>query len=776
MMQRPFVLLLAGTCLASVGTQVQAADTSAPPELAVDLPAPVTTVSSQDIVVTAQKRTQVLLDVPQSITVVGGKALEAQHADSFEDYLKLVPGLQLNQDTPGAGRLILRGVNTGGVASTVGVYVDETPFGSSSGLVNGAVLAGDFDTFDVNRIEVLRGPQGTLYGASSLSGVLRFVTNAPSTDRFQLRGRGSLEDVKNGEMGWSTNLMFNAPITDDIAFRASGYYRKNPGFIDSIGTAGTDIVGFTHVSDVQKNINDSDSYGGRASLLVRPSANSSIRLTAISQDIKVDAPTIVEADPVTLKPLHGLSQSQFVPQKSDVAYRIYNATGEFDLGFADLTSSTSYGTQKQTLRIDLTFPLSGLVQAALGLPENDFIEGQHTNDKKFIQEVRLSKQTSFIDWLVGAYYTHEDGLIAQDFVALEPGTLTPLVLPPIFDLIGGLGFATIDSSYKELAGFADATFHITPQFDLELGGRYSHNKQKAHQVTGGALVSVPSDFVVKSSENVFTWSVAPKYKVNDHTTLYARVAKGFRPGGPNVLPPGSIDQDLATYDSDSIISYEAGVKAETADRRFSVDAAVFHIDWSDIQLLATDAASGFSFNSNGGKAKSDGFELTLAARPMPGLELSANAAYTNARLSEDVPADTAGRIPARKGDQLPFTPKFATALNADYQWAVGGNALAHFGGSWRHVSGQTASYDAVFRQTFNHQRHVDAYDVFDLNAGVDFGRFDVQAFVKNLGNSHGVTSTTGTTVFGAFSIFPGGAIGTGIITPRTVGLSVGFDY
>jgi outer membrane receptor protein involved in Fe transport len=776
MMQRPFVLLLAGTCLASVGTQVQAADTSAPPELAVDVPAPVTTVSSQDIVVTAQKRTQVLLDVPQSITVVGGKALEAQHADSFEDYLKLVPGLQLNQDTPGAGRLILRGVNTGGVASTVGVYVDETPFGSSSGLVNGAVLAGDFDTFDVNRIEVLRGPQGTLYGASSLSGVLRFVTNAPSTDRFQVRGRASLEDVKNGEMGWSTNLMFNAPITDDIAFRASGYYRKNPGFIDSIGTAGTDIVGFTHVSDVQKNINDSDSYGGRASLLVRPSANSSIRLTAISQDIKVDAPTIVEADPVTLKPLHGLSQSQFVPQKSDVAYRIYNATGEFDLGFADLTSSTSYGTQKQTLRIDLTFPLSGLVQAALGLPENDFIEGQHTNDKKFTQEVRLSKQTSFIDWLVGAYYTHEEGLIAQDFVALEPGTLTPLVLPPIFDLIGGLGFATIDSSYKELAGFADATFHITPQFDLELGGRYSHNKQKAHQVTGGALVSVPSDFVVKSSENVFTWSVAPKYKVNDHTTLYARVAKGFRPGGPNVLPPGSIDQDLATYDSDSIISYEAGVKAETADRRFSVDAAVFHIDWSDIQLLATDAASGFSFNSNGGKAKSDGFELTLAARPMPGLELSANAAYTNARLSEDVPADTAGRIPARKGDQLPFTPKFATALNADYQWAVGGNALAHFGGSWRHVSGQTASYDAVFRQTFNHQRHVDSYDVFDLNAGVDFGRFDVQAFVKNLGNSHGVTSTTGTTVFGAFSIFPGGAIGTGIITPRTVGLSVGFDY
>jgi outer membrane receptor protein involved in Fe transport len=774
-------LWLAGSSLAALGTAAQANDAVAAPAPTIETEqaVPVTTVGSQDIVVTAQKRAQVLLDVPQSVTVVSGKTLEGQHASSFEDYLKLVPGLQLNQDTPGQGRLILRGINTGGVASTVGVYVDETPFGSSSGLVNGAVLAGDFDTFDVNRIEVLRGPQGTLYGASSLSGVLRFVTNAPSTDRLMVHGRASLEDVAGGDLGWSTNLMLNAPITDTIAFRASGYYRKNPGFIDSIGTAGTDIVGFTHVSDIQRNINDSDSYGGRASLLFRPSANSSIRLTAISQDIKVDAPTIIEADPVTLKPLHGLSQSQFVPQKSDVAYRVYNATGEYDLGFANLTSSTSYGTQKQTLRIDLTFPISGFIQlpfafGGLNLPDNEFIEGQHTNSKKFTQEVRLGDQSHFVDWLVGAYYTNEDGLIAQDFVALQPGTLTPLVLPPIFDLIGGLGNATIDSNYKELAGFADATFHITPQFDLELGGRYSHNKQKAHQVTGGALAGA-TDFVVRSSENVFTWSVAPKYKVNQHTTVYARVAKGFRPGGPNVLPPGA-PQEFATYDSDSIISYEAGIKAESADHRFSADAAVFHVDWDNIQLLANDAASGFSFNSNGGKAKSDGVEITLAARPMPGLELSANGAYTNARLTQDTPADTAGRIPAKKGDQLPFTPKLATALNADYQWGLGGNALAHLGGSWRHVSGQTASYDAVFRQTFNHQRHVDAYDVFDLYAGVDLGRWDVQAFVKNVGNSHGVTSTTGTTVFGVFSIFPDGAIGTGIITPRTVGLSVGFQY
>src|SRR3954470_8778097 len=263
-----------------------------------------TNANSEQIVITAQKRPQVLLDVPQSITVVSGKTLEAQHANSFQDYLKLVPGLQLDQSTQGQGRLILRGVNTGGVASAVGVYVDETPFGSSSGLVNGAVLAGDFDTFDVNRIEVLRGPQGTLYGASSLSGVLRFVTNPPSTDRFAARGRVGIESVKDGDLGYLGNLMVNVPIGQAIAFRASGSYRKDGGFIDSPGTTNPDLFGFPITSDSARNINGSKSYGGRASLLFKPSPALSIRLSAIAQNIKADAASLIEADPVTLRPLH----------------------------------------------------------------------------------------------------------------------------------------------------------------------------------------------------------------------------------------------------------------------------------------------------------------------------------------------------------------------------------------------------------------------------------------------------------------------------------------
>jgi outer membrane receptor protein involved in Fe transport len=304
---------------------------------------------------------------------------------------------------------------------------------------------------------------------------------------------------------------------------------------------------------------------------------------------------------------------------------------------------------------------------------------------------------------------------------------------------------------------------------LDLGGRYSHNKQSVLQVTSGPLGggALPE---TRSSENVFTYSLAPKFKPNDHTTIYARVAKGFRPGGPNVVPPGA-PAAVQTYHSDSIVSYELGAKAESADRRFSVDAAAFHIDWKDIQLFAN--VLGFGVNTNGSSAKSDGIELTATARPVRGLDLSLNGAYTNARLTADTDPVFVG---GRDGDQLPFTPKLTFALNGDYHWQAGSKTRAHVGASFRHVSGQTADYDPAFVATYKRQRHVDPYEVFDAFAGVTFGHFDLEAYVKNLGNSHGVTSTTATTVFGAFPIYPGGAIGTGIIRPRTVGLTLGFSY
>ncbi|MEO5611450.1 MAG: TonB-dependent receptor [Sphingomicrobium sp.] len=725
--------------------------------------------NDQDIVVTAQKRSQLLIDVPQSITVVSGATLETQQATSFQDYLKLVPGLQLDQTDPGQGRLILRGLNTGGVASAVAVYMDETPFGSSTGLVNGGVLAGDFDTFDVARVEVLRGPQGTLYGANSLGGLLKFVTNAPDTKRTIMRGRVSVEAVDGGDMGYRGHAVVNVPLSETVAFRASGTYRKEGGFIDSIGTSDTDLFGVTQTSDVAKNINGSKSYGGRASLLFKPAGPLDVRLSVVAQNIRVNAPSFVESDPDTLKTLYGRpTQSQFVPEFSRVDYRVYNGLVNYDLGFGTITSSTSYGTQKQTFRNDATFNLSGALEVAYGAPPNELFLAQKTNHKKFTQEVRLaSNGGEVLEWLVGGYYTREKGLIFQEYVTVVPGTLTRITDNGPF-LGAVLAEVSLDSKYKEYAAFANATLHLGEHFDLDFGGRYSHNTQTAKQSSVGSLVGAALFTDLNSSDNVFTYAVAPKYKISAHASVYARVAKGYRPGGPNVIPPPP-PVFPSSFGPDTTTSYELGFKGETADRRASLDVAVYHIDWTNIQLITT--SNNFAFNINGGDAKVDGVEFTATWRPVRGLNTSINGAYTDARLGDDLPL-ILGQAPALKGDQLPFTPKLSLGLNADYSWSLGGETEAFVGGSLRTLSKQTGDYDRSFRAANGHQRKVPAYEVVDIRGGVDFGRFSIEAYAKNLFNADGKTSTVGPDGSSGLPQFPHGVISTGVIRPRTIGLSL----
>ena len=711
----------------------------------------------EEVVVTAQKRQEALIDVPLSITAVDGDLLERQHAANFQDYLKLVPGLQLDQNTPGNGRLVMRGVNTGGIASTVAVYVDETPFGSSSGLVNGAVIAGDFDTFDMQRIEVLRGPQGTLYGASSLGGVLKFATNPPQTESFESKVRVGAESVEDGEVGYSASGMVNIPLSETFALRGVGYYREQGGFVDSIGTAG---------SDVADDINGSESYGGRVSALYAPSDAFSLRLSAILQDISTDASSSVESDANTLDTLYGrLSQSQYVPEFNDVDYRLYNATLDWDLGFATLTSATSYNEFESPFRTDVTLllrPLFASIPPLAPLAQSEFPQEQTTAYDKVTQELRLASHSSdSFEWLAGVYYTKEKGDIIQHFELVTPGTLNPIPLPlPLGDL-------TLHSEYEEIAAFVSGTIHFGPKFDLTLGGRYSENDQEAKQdavglLAGGAAgVSFP---LVTSSEDVFTYSVAPKFKINEHASLYARAATGFRPGGPNVLPPGAPPNVPTTYDSDELTSYELGLKVESDDRAYSLDIAAFHIDWEDIQV--TGQVNRFGVNLNGGDATSDGVEFTAMARLSDGFSVSLNGAYTDAQLEDDTPPESGGL----KGDPLPFTPEWSLGLNADYEWSVGAQSTAYVGGALRYLSDQTGSYDIDYRTENGRQREVPSYEVLDLQAGVDFGRYTIELYGKNVTDSDGRTSV------GTFGTVPNGAIGTGVIRPRTFGLAFGVGF
>jgi outer membrane receptor protein involved in Fe transport len=733
-----------------------------------------------EVIVTAQKRTETVQEIPMSISVISGETLERGQANNFQDLVALVPGLSINTNTPGVSRITLRGTNTDGVASTVGVYVNDVPFGSSSGLANGAIVSGDFDTFDMERIEVLRGPQGTLYGASSLGGVIKYVANEPSLGEFEGRLQGSVEDVDGGDLGYALTGVLNIPAGETFAFRASGFYRSDDGFIDSIGNnpiptltdPGVNVVDGTRV---EENLNGVDTYGGRASALFQPSDSFSLNLTALYQKIEADNVGFYEGDADTYDPLYGgLVASRYHPEFHDIEYQVYSATLSWDFGAATLQSITSYGEFSDTFQADLAILPAGpgglaqVLTFLFGEPLSG-IQNQVTSTDKFTQELRLvSPENEKFEWLLGAYYTDEDSKIDQRFTAVNAGTETPAqIAPPPFPGFPSLATGNIPSTYEEFAFFANATWHITPKFDLSFGGRWSENDQEASQLlegflVGGATIQFDS---VKSSESPFTWSISPRYAFTDTTSMYARVATGFRPGGPNILAPGTPAGTPTSYDSDETTNYEIGLKTSTEDGRFALDVAAYYIDWKDIQLFTR--VNDVGINANGGTATSQGFEFTATANPVSGLSLTFTGAYTDAKLTEDTDPDLVGGF---DGDPLPWVPDWSLGLGADYEWNVFADAKAYVGGLVAYTGKRTDEF--LNRDANGNIREADAYTTLDLRTGILWDRWSIELYGKNVTDEEGITDID----FPGTRPYPNGAAGIALIRPRTIGLSLGVRF
>lgn len=719
--------------------------------------APAAQSGREEIIVTAQRRTERLREIPQSVTVISERTFERQNATRFEDYAGLIPSFSLESETPGQTRITLRGVNTGGTSATVGVYVDETPFGSTSGLANGAILAGDFDTFDVARLEVLRGPQGNLYGASSLGGVLKFVTNKPSTAGVEVRARLGLETVKGGEIGYSGTGVVNVPLSSQLAVRASGFYRRVGGFVDAHGLFG---------SREEEDINDAEIYGGRLSLLFTPSEKLSLRVSAQLQDVLASASSAVTVDPVTLRPLYGGTASWSVyPEEHRTRYRLYNAEANIDLDFANLVSSSSYGRFDQFFSGDYTYAFGDLVTALYGSATRPLglVLFQKTHTEKLTQEFRLASQgTKTVDWQAGLFYNHERSRIHQQFFGFERRDAERQDLAT--DL-PELGLIQLPSRLTEYAGFANLTWNLADRIHLSAGGRLSYNKQSAEQSVDGTLVGGAVTYpTYRSSDTVATYSVSPRFDLAENASIYFRMASGYRPGGPNVVPPAAPDAVPRAYKADSIVSYEAGFKADALAGKLSLDLSLFHLDWKDVQVAVTIAGTGAV--ANAGKAFSEGLEFSATARPTEGLSITFSGAYIRARLKEDAPD-----IGGRSGDRLPFSPNWSAATNVDYDWQIAPGLTSFIGGGVRIVGRQSADFDKLYRGTHDRQRELPTYAVVDLRAGLNFGQFSVEAFARNLTNARGYTSFNKPSPF-----IPDGAATAGLIRPQSFGLSIGAQF
>lgn len=670
-----------------------------------------------EIIVTAQKKLENVQDVPASISVIGGPRLERMGAAQLADYSAYVPGLVVDSGgTPGQARITLRGLPPITSTTMVGTYIDDSPLGSSAGWVGAPNYALDLLPYDIDRIEVLRGPQGTLYGANTMGGLIKYVTKAPDLNRFSGRaGVEALTIASADDLGWGVKGSVNLPIVaGKLAARVSVYNQMTPGYIDN-GLTG------------EKDENDVRQTGGRIAILWQATDRLSVRLSALAQDIDADGSATVSLISGTRTPIHGgLTSSHRLDQPFKSKLRYYTGTLNWDLGWADFVSASTYSNAKIRRASDSTayygayFPL---VSAALPNYTNGAIipEGLDRNRvstvvKKFTQELRLSSPAGQrLEWLIGAFYTDEDALMVQEDFALDVNEV------PVAGSFNPFAFATIPTAYREMAAFANVTYKFSDAFDISLGGRFARNKQDFALTAGGPLYvffGIDGTTISKSKEDVFTYSVAPRWHINEDTMVYARVASGYRPGGPNSPLPGIPPQ----VNSDRITNYELGLKTEFLDRRAMVDVALFRVDWTDIQAFGF--SNGISFLANGGKARSQGVEFNASITPARALRIGFNTAYTDAKLIDPIPS-----LDGLPGDQLSYAPKWSGAVTLDYQFDVGGGWNGEAGGGIRYVGDRKSGFPTGFDYF-----ELSDYVAVDLNAGISNDRWSARLFVRNLTN------------------------------------------
>jgi iron complex outermembrane recepter protein len=675
----------------------------------------------QEIVVTAQKREERLIDVPQSVTVLSASDLARLGATQFSDFANTIPGMSYQTAGAGFTSVTLRGITTGyDISPTVGVYVDDVPYGASTTFVQAAQTALDVGLFDLERIEVLRGPQGTLYGASTMGGLLKYVTNAPDPSGFSGSARVGVSDTANGGVNYYGAATINMPTLTNQAVRLSGFESHDAGYIDNVGL---------NVNDA----NEGDIYGGRLDYLFKMAGALSVRVTFFAQDISRDGETTADYTRAG-QPYGSLGQNRVLPEPFTGRFRLGSATVAYDFAAATLTSITSYQTDYEHNVYDVSaiyvpiFQSIGLPYTKLGLPSTQ-------NTDKVTQEIRLaSRSTGSFEWLVGGFYTHEDSYIAQYFVD-QTGTPTPTIttLPQ-------------PSIYEEYAGFGDLTWHLAKEFDVTGGVRVAHNDQ--------TFSEPPNPGSVRSSETVTTYLANARYHFGDHSTAYVRYATGYRPGGPNYRLKDPVTGVLAgppAFDADKLQSYEGGFKAETSDGRFGFDFATYYIDWNNIQVLAIQDGLAYRTNAPGG-ATVKGAELTLTARPVDDLLLSGAFAYQDAYLKEAVPA-----LSAPAGERLPAVPRWTAAVNAD--WVILHNDLQpSVGATYRYVDHRLASLSppAGFTELYT----LPSYSTLDVRLAATFGSVNAQFYVHNLTDEHGQVS----------NLYPQFGARIAILQPRTVGM------
>jgi iron complex outermembrane receptor protein len=675
----------------------------------------------QEIVVTAGRREEVLSHVGEGITAVSGVELEARSASSLEDFVSQVPGLNVQSlGTPGNGVVAIRGISPQGAAATVATYIDNISVGGAGNGTENAWYGPDIDPADLERVEVLKGPQGTLYGASSLGGVIKYVTKTPSLTSTEINTSEELNDVRGGSPGTKMRASVSTPIIEnELALRVSGYYEYTGGYIDDVGISG-------------KDANRGYRSGIRATLLYQPLDNLKIKLNASIQSSVVDANDITDengTNPSSFQPVYGyFEQKRYTPESYKVQTQLYSSDIQWDTDLGSLISATSYSTYKPRQDSDLTsqalfFP-PGLVSPtspAGGIAA--IATDQRTQEFRF-----ESKRLGILEFVAGTFYQHQAQSNRASYYSYDTtGQANP---------DGFLGLQSSTGTLDEYAGFGDATVYILPQLDVTAGYRYSDVQQQVNESSGGPIygTGINAEPTLNFAEVNQTYLAGIRWRVTDAVMLYGRAATGYRPGGQRGIPPGAPPGFGDTFDSDSIRSFEAGVKVRALDGRLTLSTDAYVINWSNIQTLIIVGI--YDTDGNAGTAQSKGAEFEATYVPFDGLTLRANTAYTNARYTS-----TSAATPyITDGERLSYVPEWTRTVSVDYTLPFG---------TWKPQVGAEYVYRSSQFDISEPAVELPGYTTFNLHAGVQFDdKQSLRFYVNNLANNRGILGSAGEIGYG----------------------------
>jgi iron complex outermembrane recepter protein len=694
-------------------------------------------------------------NIPAAVSMVSGERLEMQALERLTDYADYLPGMNATSGgSVGGTALNLRGIETLMSAATVSFYLDDVPMGPSGPFGSAFEYSLDVLPYDLERLEVWRGPQGTLTGADSFGGLIKYVFKPASLSAFEARLAGDVDTIHGASKpGGSVRAMVNAPIIEDrLALRISAYDDYTPGYIDNIHT-GT------------KDVNVLRRYGAHIATLWRPAESLAVTGSAFWQ--RIDSASHFDMNAAGVADLPGSGDAYLLkavgtygdltdinaflqPLKKNVD--LYSVRVRWNRGSLEVTSVTGWSRTKTHFENDLTeifgasYPLltGGAIPAGLTRFDAD------QDLDKFSEELRLSAAMgTHILWRVGAFYTYESGTFNQALRAFDNA------YQPISFFAPALSFFTGSNTFKERAVFGDLTWRAGEHVDLTGGVRFAHNDQATTYISGGSVGEV-DDVPGASSEGVATWMATAQYRVSPQVMLYARAATGSQPGNPN----GFLAGIPPAVGAESLTNYETGLKADLLEHRALMNLTVFHMDWKDVQINVPNG--GLNFTANVGNAVSQGLELESSYTPVGGLALGYNAAYTQAEFTRVLPEVQY----ILTGYQLPNTPKWSMSLTVDYGWSLPSDWQAHAGGGFRWIDQQWSLVVQSRSLGGGPSYELPSYSVIDLNAAVAKGRLKLRAFVRNLTDRRASLQTVAES--------PSSPPIYKILQPRTLG--IGLDY